>query len=353
LAGQPGENTNKQILMNSKKSSVGAVPRVLILGTGSIGERHLRCFQKTGQCAVGVCELDDGLRADVSKRYSCEAFAGVDDALESGEFSAVVICTPAHTHIPLARRCLEAGLHVLIEKPLAVSLEGTSELAAEAEAAQREIRVAYIYRFLPVIRKARELLQSSRFGKIRHIVVCGGQHFPTFRPAYRSIYYARRETGGGAIQDALTHQIHAVEWMTAPVVRVVCHAAHQVLPDVEVEDTVNLSAVLSDGAMASFSLNQFQAVNETILTFHGTRGSLRVELPLQRIGEFLNGAEAWQWEQLPAQERDAAFIDQALDFLKIVRGDPAISCPLSEGIQTLRVNLAALRSDETRKEICV
>lgn len=339
--------------MPSPESSPSHLPRILIVGVGSIGERHVRCFQQTAQCRIAICETSETLRTDVAVRYGYEAFDGLEAALASQSFDAAVICTPAPFHVPLARRCVKAGLHVLIEKPLAVSLEGTSELAAEAEAAQREIRVAYIYRFLPVIRKARELLQSSRFGKIRHIVVCGGQHFPTFRPAYRSIYYARRKTGGGAIQDALTHQIHAVEWMTAPVVRVVCHAAHQVLPDVEVEDTVNLSAVLSDGAMASFSLNQFQAVNETIFTFHGTRGSLRVELPLQRIGEFLNGAEAWQWEQLPAQERDAAFIDQALDFLKIVRGDPAISCPLSEGIQTLRVNLAALRSDETRKEICV
>ncbi len=333
------------------KSSSHDHPRILILGAGSIGERHLRCFQQTGQCAVAICEINEALRAEVSHRYSCEAFSGLDAALESGAFAAAVICTPAHTHIPLARQCVAAGWHVLIEKPLSVGMEGIRELATEAEAAGHIIRVAYIHRFTPAIRKAREWLQTGRYGKIRHIVVCCGQHFPTFRPAYRNIYYARRETGGGAIQDALTHLVHAIEWMAAPVERVVCQAKHLVLADVEVEDTVNLSAFLTDGTLASFSLNQFQAPNETVLTFHGTAGSLRAELPAQRVGEFFPGAEDWRWEQLPAQERDAHFTTQALDFLAVLRGEPSVSCSLSDALQTLRVNLAALRSSEEGKEV--
>jgi len=329
------------------------LPRILVIGVGSIGERHVRCFQQTGQCVVSVCEPNDSLRSEIAARYDCEAFVGIDAAVASATFDAAVVSTPAQTHVPLARKCIEAGLHVLIEKPLSVSMDGIDDLAAEAARADRQVRVAYIYRFLSAIQRARELLLEGCCGAVRHVVVTSGQHFPTFRPAYRSIYYAKRESGGGAIQDALTHQIHAVEWLVSPMERVLCHAAHQVLPDVDVEDTVNLSASMKCGAMASMTLNQFQAINEILMTFHGTEGSLRVELPASRVGRVKYGDSSWEWENLPPQDRDAPFIAQALDFLAATRGCASVGSTLAEAKQTLRVNLAALRASEEKQEVSV
>ncbi len=65
--------------------------------------------------------------------------------------------------------------------------------------------VAYPYRAHPTLAAMRDAIASGRFGKPLEVVVVAGQHFPTYRPAYRDIYYRDRATGGGAIQDALTH----------------------------------------------------------------------------------------------------------------------------------------------------
>jgi len=195
-------------------------------------------------------------------------------------------------------------------------------------------------------------LESGFCGDVQHVAVCAGQHFPTFRPAYREIYYARRESGGGAIQDALTHLLHAVEWLVSPVERVLSHASHQVLEGVDVEDTVNVSARLTNGVLASFALNQFQAVSETILTFHGTKGSLRIDVTGDRIGTAEYDGEGWKWDQLPSPQRDdASFTEQARDFLAATRGDTDVGCTLAEGEQTLRCNLAVLQSAESGKEV--
>src|SRR5690606_18271189 len=195
---------------------------------------------------------------------------------EAESFDAAVICTPAHTHIPVARNCIARGLHLLIEKPLSVSTEGIDELAREAEVAGAKIRIAYVHRAYPGNQRLKELLDSGIIGTPRHIVATGGQNFPFFRPAYRTIYYARHESGGGAIQDALTHTLHSVEWIAgSPIVAVSVQAEHQVLEGVDVEDTVNVAARLANGALASFSLNQFQIPNEHILSFHGEKGSIR------------------------------------------------------------------------------
>ena len=91
---------------------------ILIIGVGSIGERHLRCFQGTGRCKVAACEPNEALRQTIGTRYGCDTYASWQDALSSAQWDAAVICTPAHTHIPIATAWVEKGVPVLIEKPL-------------------------------------------------------------------------------------------------------------------------------------------------------------------------------------------------------------------------------------------
>ena len=322
--------------------------RILIIGTGSIGERHLRCFQTTGKAEVAACEPNAELGRSIAARYGCAWFPSLEDAWASGSFDAAVLCTPAPTHIPLATTCLRRGLHVLIEKPLAVSLEGAEELVHLARESGKVVRVAYVYRAIPALAKLRELLTTGGIGAPRHITVVSGQHFPTFRPGYRTIYYANRAAGGGAIQDALTHQLNAVEWLAGPIESLFADAAHQVIEGVEVEDTVNRTARLRGGVLASFSLNQFQAPNETTFTIHGEHGSVRAELHNRRAGLFRHGESDWTWYALPPGDRDQPFILQAEAFLRAIDGEAGPLATLEEGIQTLRANIAALRSAETR-----
>src|SRR5205823_1887710 len=132
------------------------------------------------------------------------------------------------------------GLHVLIEKPLSTSLEGVDELRNLGTLRGVTVSVAYVYRAFRVLAALREAFTSRRFGTPRQIIAIGGQHFPTYRPAYREIYYADRKQGGGAVQDALTHVVNLGEWLVGPVNRVVADAAHLVLPGVEVEDTAHV-----------------------------------------------------------------------------------------------------------------
>ncbi len=327
--------------------------RILIVGTGSIGERHLRCFQSIPGTEVAACEPNAELGKTVAERYGCRWFRSLDEALEGQSFDAAVICTPAHTHIPIAAQCVERGLHLLIEKPLAVSVEGVEALQCLVNERGAIVRIAYVHRSIPVYLKMKELLESGVIGEPKLLASVSGQHFPSFRPAYRSIYYAKHASGGGAIQDALTHGLHSAEWLLGPIRTVFADAAHQVLDGVEVEDTVNLIARLGSGSgvLGSFSLNQFQAPNEAHLTISGTRGSLRLESHRQRVGLFLNGESDWQWFEVPKEERDGAFIRQAQSFLSAMEGTGDNLSTLAEGLQTLRVNLAALKSNQTRSEI--
>lgn len=326
---------------------------VLVIGVGSIGERHVRCFQTTGLWDVTACEPNAALAETIGGRYNCPYFTDLEVALEQGKYDAAVICTPAQTHIPIARTCVRRGLHVLIEKPLALQLDGIAELGVEAAVADRVIRVAYVTRAHETFIAMKALLEKGIVGQPRQVSVVAGQHFPTFRPAYREIYYAKHESGGGAIQDALTHQVHTVEWLVAPIARIFAYAEHQVLEGVEVEDSVNASGMLADGTMVGFSYNQFQAPNESSITVHGVQGSIRGELHNRRVGIMLAGETEWKWTDFAIGDRDTIFIAQARYFHDAVLGKPSPLSSLAEATQTLKVNRAMLESARTRREVVI
>ncbi|HPA18469.1 MAG TPA: Gfo/Idh/MocA family oxidoreductase [Verrucomicrobiae bacterium] len=323
---------------------------ILIVGCGSIGERHLRCFQRAGQVEVTACDANPALLGRVAAQYGVAGFGDFHSALAARRYDGVVICTPAHTHMDLAIAALGHGAGVFVEKPLGTSLAKVNELREAAAKSGRFTAVAYVYHLMPWIRGARDFLRGGEMGRPLHASVVAGQHFPTFRPAYREIYYARHESGGGAIQDALTHVANAVEWLIGPTSRVFCDAGHQSLEGVTVEDTVNVTA-RNGGALVSYALNQFQAPNEMTLQIHCEGGSVRVEGHEQRWSAFRRGADGWEHHKAAPLERDDLFIAQARAFLDGLGGQPTALSTIDEAAQTLRFNLAALESARTGKAV--
>ncbi|MCC7083561.1 MAG: Gfo/Idh/MocA family oxidoreductase [Pirellulales bacterium] len=319
--------------------------RLLIVGVGSIGERHLRCAGRLGCTDLAICEVNADLRNDIARRYAVShAFADLNAALAT-QPTAAVICVPAHLHVSIARQLVAANVHLLIEKPLSTSLDGIAELQQATTERNLVVAVAYVHRANPILTSMREALHSGRFGRPVQLISVTGQNFPFYRPAYRNTYYRDRSTGGGAIQDALTHMLNAGEWLVGPIDRVQADAAHCLLPDVQVEDTVHVLARHGE-VLASYSLNQHQAPNELSITVVCERGTLRFELHESRWRWMTEPGNEWHDEPFPRGERDDLFMAQLSAFFSAIEGGHRPLCTLEEGLQTLRVNLGILRSLE-------
>lgn len=317
--------------------------KVLVVGVGSIGERHLRCFQKTGRAEVAFCEPNEALRKRIASEYKPLAAHEKFDATIAADYDAVVICTPAHLHVDMAMDVIKADVHLLLEKPVSISMDGVEHLLTAVNASNRAAGVAYVYRVHPALRAMKAIITESRIGRPTHMVVVGGQHFPTYRPAYREIYYTKHATGGGAIQDALTHLVNAGEFLLGPISRVCCDAQHQVLEGVTVEDTVNVLCRHGE-VMGSYAMNQFQAPNEVSFTVHGDEGSVRFDVHRQTVGIAKERGGGWEEQTFGPFERDDLFVTQANAFLDAIEGKVPPPCTMAEGVQTLRVNLALLFS---------
>lgn len=288
-------------------------------------------------------DTNPALLERLGQTYHVATFTDWEQAIVEQHPAAVVISTPAPWHVPIALAALRSGCHLLIEKPLSHSLTGIDELLELCAQSSQQASVAYVYHVYPVLAAARAFLRQVEFGPIQQVTVTTGQPFYRLRHGYASTYYRDRQTGGGAIQDALTHSVNWVESVIGPADSVLGDCAHLVVPEVEVEDTVHVSA-RHGSVLASYCLNQFQLPNETTIQFNAARGSVRVELHTHRWGFFREHDTTWTWHDFPPLDRDAPFIAQATAFLDQLDGQPTRLCTIAAAADSLRFNLAALAS---------
>ena len=314
---------------------------ILVIGAGSIGERHIRCFLKTGRARISVCEIDRALLGRIENDYDLsQACEDLGDALLSNP-RAVVIAAPAHLHISMAIRAVEAGCHLLIEKPLSTDISGVEDLKRRVLEQRLVVHVGYTFRHHPLVAKVKDQIDQGRWGLPLQLTIVSGQHFPTYRPAYRDIYYARHETGGGAIQDALTHFLDTAQWWLGSIDRLTGDMEHLSLKGVEVEDTVNVLA-RHGNIMASYNFNQHQYPNESIFTLVCEKGTLRLELCANRLRIMDRPDGEWEDEISNAFQRDDIFVNQANSFLDAIEGQPSISCTIDEAKHTIGCQMALL-----------
>ena len=324
--------------------------KLLIIGTGSIGERHLRCFQQLGRCdTIAFCETHAPRRAEIAERYGISAhlaFPDLETALAGESFDAAVIATPAPTHIPIAILLGGLGVHLLIEKPLSLTTDGLDELARVIAAKSLTVAVGYVHRAHPAVAAMKEALDSGRFGRILQIRTASGQAFATLRPAYRDVYFAKPELGGGAINDMITHFYNVGDWLAGPIRKVMTDADHQILDGVTVEDTVHtlVRQGTGGGVMGSYALNLYQHPNEVLITVVCEGGTLQAEYAKKRCSWMNEASGAWHHEAVEMPEVDVMYRRQNAAFLDAIEGKGQVLCTLEEAIRTLHVNLASHRS---------
>jgi predicted dehydrogenase len=154
--------------------------RVAQVGIGQWGKNLARNFDELSEL-VWLCDLDDGQHVELAQRYpSARMTADFDDLLGDESVEAVVIATPVPTHYELARRALEAGKHVFVEKPAAMRGAEMEELAELAEQRERVLLPGHLLLYHPGIRKLKEIVDSGELGKVLY-VYGNRQNLGTFR----------------------------------------------------------------------------------------------------------------------------------------------------------------------------
>lgn len=324
------------------------VKRVLIVGSGGIGRRHLKGYGLTGRAELAIVEPDAVRRAEAAEVFGIqEAYADLSD-VDLSTFDLAVLCAPANYHVALIRQCAAAKLPFMVEKPLSVTMEHVDEALAEVAAAGIEARVGYVRRVAEEVVALRDKILAGKIGRLRLAYLNSSQEFPKYRPDFQRTYYARPEMGGGAILDAASHLFDMLIWIMGKPTDVSCMFDRLVLEGTDVEDTCLVTIRFASGAIGNVVINQFQKPNTAQFEFIGDAGNLMIDHSTLKFADDDSG----QWKEqrnfmeglVPTEAHQARFRLQADAMLDAIEGKPCWLATLEDARDNLRVALAAKQS---------
>ena len=343
--------------------------RVAVAGAGAIGRVHLAALAASeGSTPCAIVDPDpeaDALARElgVPRLDSLAALFDASGRLDGGPLEAVVVATPNAMHVEHALACIDAGLPVLLEKPVAPSVAEALVLAERADAAGARVLVGHHRAHGPILQAARELVAAGSLGRL--VAVTGSATF-TKPQRYFDEAPWRREPGGGPILLNLIHEVHALRMLCGEIVRVQALASNAVRGHA-VEDTVVINLGFEGGALGTFALSDTAASprsweqtsgenpayascpDEDCYTIAGTHGSLAI--PTMRLTRYAAGTERSWWQPFERSTLDVAPADpiarQIEHFGAVARGRAAPRVSLADGIANLRVTEAVLEAART------
>jgi len=243
---------------------------LVVVGCGRIALRHAAAARR-----LRIPLIFASRDAERARRYA-RMFGGVAgygsyaEALADRRAVGAIICTPHAHHLADARAAFMAGKHVLLEKPLARTLEEADAIIAAAAAAGRILMIAEQFHFMPAFRRVKAVVDAGRLGALRelHLIARGFG-------AVRGWRLAAQMAGGGALIDGGIHYVHNLRWWGGEVRRVMALRPPQTVMAMEAEDAISLLAELAGGVLGllSNSLGAPGVPRWQWSTLTGTRGS--------------------------------------------------------------------------------
>lgn len=333
--------------------------KFLIAGLGSIGRRHFRNLIASGEKDIILLRTRKAtLPDDDLAGYPVET--DLQKALERHKPDAVIVANPTSMHLDVAIPAVEAGCHILLEKPISHSLDRLDDLQRVADESGSKILVGFQFRYHPTLNKARDLIQSNLLGKLLTVHVHWGEYLPQWHPweDYRRSYAARADLGGGVIVT-LTHPLDYLRYLLGEVESVWSFHGHISPLDVDVEDVAEIGLKFADGAIGGVHVNYFQRPPVHRLEIVGTGGSLRWDNADGILHHYKAPASFGSFSDNPPApvidsysppegfERNKLFVAQTRHFIEVVRGESEPLCRLEDGVQALRLALAAYESQRT------
>jgi predicted dehydrogenase len=317
--------------------------RFLVLGTGSIGQRHCRNLAALGHDVL-AWDVDGDRLAQVEDVAGVSAAPSLEAGL-GGAPAAALICTPPASHVELAHRALAAGAHLFVEKPISHAADGVPALLDEAEARGRIVMVGYNLRFLPSLRRVKTLLDDKRIGRVLAARVEFGAYLPDWRPGrdYRENYATRAAQGGGILLDAI-HELDYLLWLLGDVAEVFCAAGH--LSDLagDTEDVVEATLRLHSGALAQVHLDYVQRVYRRSLEVVGDGGTILWDYPTHSVTVLAPDAPPSREDVGAEDDPNRMYLDEMRHFVECVEGRRAPLVDGREAFRSLAIVEAAKRS---------
>ncbi len=335
--------------------------RLAVMGAGLIGAKHAGLVRANGACVlVGICDTDPA-RQPVADGLGVPFYRCAEELIRRERPAGAIIATPNIEHAPVAVACAERGVHVLVEKPVADTLDQAQRIVAAAKEHGASVLVGHHRRHNPLVQQARGLVRGGTLGRL----IGFSALWTLLKPdEYFRVAWRRERPGGGPLLINLIHDLDSLRFICGEVTSVYARTS-SAARDFAVEDTVSISLTLENGALgtilasdatpAPWSYEATTAENpcyfhaaDNCYHFVGTVASLA--FPRMELWRYADGSPRGWGHPLERQPIEVSAVDplraQLEHFCRVVRGDEEPLVSAEEGARSLAVALAAAESAE-------
>lgn len=322
--------------------------KVALIGLGAMGQNHLRVLSSLeGVNLIGVVEKDSSLWHGPT---DFSVFREISD-LEGLGIDFAVVATPTHSHEKICIRLANIGCHVLVEKPIAVSVEEGERMEEKFSALGRLGAVGYIERFNPAVTQLKMRLEAGEIGEIYQISTRRQGSFPT------------RVADIGVTKDLATHDIDIASWISSSRYTEICGQTSK-KSGRDHEDIVVATCRLESGVIVNHVVNWLSPMKERVVSVIGERGMLIADTLTGDLTLHENGSNEISWESyavfrgvtegnttrfaFPKKEPLQAELE---DFRDAVAGGESRFVTFGEGVEALRVATAILTSAQSGRMV--
>ena len=322
--------------------------KAAVVGVGAMGRNHARVYREHDAAdLVGVQDANPAMAERVADLYGTRAYASLDELLERERPDVVTVAVPTAQHFPVVARALDAGCHVLVEKPIAATIAEAEELVRRAASVDRVLMVGHIERFNPAIVELGRRIDAGEPGRLFQV---HARRLGPFPPRVRDV---------GVVIDLATHDLDIMRFLTgSEVVRVYAETKREV--HTTREDLMNGMIRFRNGTLGLLEINWLTPTKIREIYVTGERGMFRVDSLTQDLFFYENAAHTVdEWNAMivlrgvsegvmtrfpvakaePLRNEIDAFIRSVRD------GTPA---PVTgrDGVEALRLALALIESSE-------
>lgn len=260
-----------------------------IVGCGHIGKRHAAMIQQNPEAELlAMADIDEGKASEIKTTFGVPFFSGLDELLASGLKPDVIsICTPNNFHAPQAIRALEAGYHVLVEKPMALSKADCEDVIFKSLQAGKLVFCVMQNRYSPPSVWLKEVLSKKLLGEIYHVQInCfWNRDQRYYKPGG---WKGKAETDGGTLFTQFSHFIDIMFWLFGDIQEIQARFFdfnHQELTEFEDSGMAHFRFVKGGTGSLNFSTAVYDTNLESSMTIIGENGSIKVG------GQYMNEVE--------------------------------------------------------------
>lgn len=230
-----------------------------LIGCGKVADAHAQAYTALAESRfAGVYDVQFPRAEAFAARYGVRAYRSLEEMLHDSKVQAVSICTPHPTHAEMVVACAKAGVHALIEKPMAVDLKGCDQAIAAAEESKIKLGVVSQRRFYEPVRRVKGAIEAGKIGRpvLATVTVMGWRDEAYYRlDPWRGKWATE---GGGVMVTQTTHQLDLFQWFMGPIDELFGYWDNLNHPYVEVEDTAIGVVRFKNGGLGTILLSNSQ-----------------------------------------------------------------------------------------------